>query len=119
MTSKAAIMPDDLFRALALALPEAAEKSHFGKADFRVGTKIFAGFSGKGMAYVKLKPEEQEMLCASEPGLVVAHAGHWGRQGWTFIDQTKADEALMKSALMMAWKGVAPKTLVAVSESLE
>lgn len=113
MNSKAIMDAHDVFRALALALPDAEEKSHFGKADFRVRTKIFAGFSGKGMAYVKLKPEEQEMLCAAEPGVVVAHEGHWGRQGWTFIDHNKADEALLKSALTMAWKGVAPKKLVA------
>jgi hypothetical protein len=105
-------MANDLFRKLALSLPEAEEKAHFGKADFRVRNKIFAGFSAKGEAYVKLKPEEQEMLCAAEPALITAHAGHWGRQGWTFVDQHKADEALLKSLLTMAWKGVAPKKLV-------
>ena len=47
-------MADNLFRDLALALPEAAEKSHFGKADFRVRTRIFAGFTAKGAAYVNL-----------------------------------------------------------------
>ena len=32
------------FRKLALAQPEALESSHFGKADFRVRNRIFAGF---------------------------------------------------------------------------
>ena len=45
-----------------LARPVAEEKSHFGKPDFRVRDKIFAGFNDKGMAYVKLSPEQQEML---------------------------------------------------------
>ncbi|MBG1233698.1 MmcQ/YjbR family DNA-binding protein [Aestuariivirga litoralis] len=102
-------MSIELFRRLALALPGVEEKSHFGKADFRVKNKIFGGLSAKGMAYVKLKPEEQEMLCGSEPGIVVAHDGHWGRQGWTFVDQDKADEALLKSALQMAWTTVTAK----------
>ncbi len=105
-------MGSDLFRKLALSLPEVEEKAHFGKADFRVRNKIFAGFSAKGMGYVKLKPEEQEILCAAEPGIITAHPGFWGRQGSTIVDQTKADATLMKSVLTMAWKNIAPKTLV-------
>ena len=53
-------MSTELFRQLALALPEAEEKSHFGKADFRVRNKIFAGFTADGVAYVKLKPEPEQ-----------------------------------------------------------
>ncbi|MCA0432023.1 MAG: MmcQ/YjbR family DNA-binding protein [Proteobacteria bacterium] len=34
------------FREMALAFPEAEEKSHFGKPDFRVKNRIFAGFNG-------------------------------------------------------------------------
>jgi len=99
----------ELFRQLALKLPGAEEKSHFGKPDFRIRNKIFAGISAKGMAYVKLSPEQQEMLCGAEPTLVQAHEGHWGKQGWTFIDQYSADEALLASALKMAWNGVLPR----------
>ena len=105
-------MTHELFCKLALALPEVDEKAHFGKADFRVRNKIFAGFSAKGMAYVKLLPEQQDMLCAAEPEIITAHAGHWGKQGWTFVDQHKADEPLLKSVLLMAWRNVAPKSLL-------
>ncbi len=104
-------MPSENFRRFALALPQAEEKSHFGKADFRVNNKIFAGFNDKGMAYVKLLPQQQEFLCAAEPDIVKAHAGHWGKQGWTFIDQSKADEPLLRSVLQMAWQNVALKKL--------
>ena len=104
-------MPRKDFRKLALALPDAEEKSHFGKADFRVKNKICAGFNDKGMAYVKLLPEQQEMLCAAEPEIIKPHAGHWGKMGWTWIDQTKADENLLKSAQQMAWQNVAPKKI--------
>jgi hypothetical protein len=105
-------MRSEAFRNLALALPEAEEKSHFGKPDFRVKNKIFAGFNDKGMAYVKLLSEQQEMLCSAEPDIVKAHTGHWGKMGWTWLDQDKADEALLQSALQMAWRNVAPKTLI-------
>jgi hypothetical protein len=102
--------PDSLFRALALALPEAAEKSHFGKADFRLRNKIFAGFTADGAAYVKLTPEQQEMICAAEP-TVSPIKGGWGAQGWTTIDHANADKALLESLLLTAWRNVAPKSL--------
>ena len=43
-------------------MPETEEKSHFGKPDFRVKNKIFAGINGQGFAYVKLLTEQQTML---------------------------------------------------------
>jgi hypothetical protein len=105
-------MSDVRYRTLALSLPEAEEKSHFGKADFRVANKIFAGFNDKGMAYVKLKPEQQEILCAAEPDFISPVKGGWGHQGWTQVDHLAADVALLQSVLLMAWKNVAPKALV-------
>ena len=99
------------FRSLALALPEAVEKSHFGKADFRVRDRIFAGFTDQGTAYVKLTPEQQDMLVSAEGECIAPIKGGWGRKGWTTVDQTKSDEALLKSVLLMAWKNVAPKSL--------
>jgi predicted DNA-binding protein (MmcQ/YjbR family) len=104
-------MPSETFRKLALALPGAEEKSHFGKADFRVRDKIFAGFNDKGRAYVKLLPEQQIILVESDPSLITPHPGAWGKKGWTFLDQERADDALLKSVLHMAWKNVAPKSL--------
>ena len=103
-------MADNRFRDLALALPEAAEKSHFGKADFRVRTRIFAGFTAKGAAYVKLTPEQQQMICAAEP-LASPVKGGWGRQGWTTVDHAQAETALLQSLLLTAWRNVAPKSL--------
>ena len=99
-----------LFRALALALPQAEEKSHFGKANFRMRNKIFAGFTGTGFAYVKLTPDQQDMICAAEP-LVTPIKGGWGRQGWTQIDHTRADDAILQSLLLTAWCNVATKSL--------
>ena len=101
---------DSLFRALAMALPEVEEKSHFGKADFRLRNKIFAGFTATGAAYVKLTPEQQEMVCAAE-ACISPIKGGWGRQGWTTIDQARAEPALLQSLLLMAWRNVAPKSL--------
>lgn len=104
-------MSDERYRKLALSLPEAEENSHFGKPDFRVRNKIFAGFTDKGRAYIKLTPEQQNVLVAAEPKLISPIPGSWGKKGWTLVDHKKADGALLQSALAMAYKNVAPSAL--------
>ena len=104
-------MSDAIFHSLALALPSVEEKSHFGKPDFRVNDRIFAGFNDKGMAYVKLTPVQQDMTVAAEPGLVFPIPGVWGSKGWTLVDHHKSDTPLLASVLRMAWANVAPKRL--------
>lgn len=106
-------MSVDRFRTLALALPEAEEKSHFGKADFRVRNKIFASLPDGSTGVAKLNPEQQGMLMAAEPDRFTPAAGAWGRQGWTRIALAGADEALLQSVLKMAWANAAPKSLMA------
>jgi hypothetical protein len=99
------------FRRLALALPEAEEKSHFGKADFRVKSKIFASMPDVSAGVVKLKPEQQEMMVAAEPKIFSALKGGWGDQGWTRVELAAADEITLQSALLTAWRNVAPKSM--------
>ena len=104
-------MTPDGFRTLALSLPEASEKSHFGKADFRVRNKIFATLKDSATGVVKLTREQQEMLTSAEPAILSAISGGWGFQGWTAVNLEHADDATLRSALAMAWRNVAPKTL--------
>jgi len=104
-------MTEAEFRRLALALPGAEEKSHFGKADFRVRNKIFASLPDAAAGVVKLTPELQEMMIAAEPSIFRAVKGGWGRQGWTQIVLAEADAETLTSALRTAWRNVAPKSL--------
>lgn len=106
-------MSAERFRALALALPEAEEKAHFGKADFRVRNKIFASLRDGSTGVAKLTPEQQAMLMAAEPRHLTPASGAWGRQGWTRIALDGADDALLQSVLKMAWTNIAPKSLMA------
>ena len=55
-------MQSEDFRRLALALPEVVEKSHFGRADFRVGNKIFAALPVPARGVVKLRPEQRDVM---------------------------------------------------------
>lgn len=104
-------MNKETVRRLALALPEAEEKSHFGKPDFRVRNHIFATLPEGGHAVVKLTPDQQEMLAASEPAIFEPVNGAWGRQGWTKVLLANADELTLRSALLTAWRNVAPVSL--------
>jgi hypothetical protein len=109
-------MNKETVRKLALSLPETEEKSHFGKPDFRVRNHIFATLPEGGHAVVKLTPDQQEMLVGSEPGIFQPVNGGWGRQGWTRVLLAAADELTLKSALLTAWRNVAP---VALSKALD
>jgi hypothetical protein len=102
------------FRRIALALPDTSEGAHGGHPDFRVGKKVFAslGYPDAASAMVKLAPEQQAVLVAAEPKVFVPVPGGWGRNGSTNVRLAAADAATLESALAMAWRNVAPKTLL-------
>ena len=102
------------FRVLALSLPETVEAAHMGHPDFRVGGKIFATLSpaGEGWAMVKLTAEQQEAFIAAEPKVFSAFNGAWGRGGATKVQLQAAKKGSLRTALVFAWRGRAPKRLV-------
>jgi hypothetical protein len=105
-------MTRDDIRRLALALPEAVEADHHGIPSFRVNGKIFCTIHlEKPRLMVKLDPEDQANLAAGHPGVVEPVPGYWGRKGSTFVAYEAADEALVRTLLLMAWTGVAPARL--------
>src|SRR5262245_981490 len=102
------------YRRIALSLPEATEGSHFGHPDFRVRNKVFAslGAPDRGWGTVKLTPEQQEVLMDAEPAAFTPAAGAWGRRGWTQVRPAAVDGTTLRSALTMAWRNTAPRSLV-------
>ena len=111
-------MKIDQARKLALALPEAVESSHLGHPDFRVRKKIFASLHNSRFV-VKLTPEQQSIMVDAEPKIFTPIKGGWGNQGWTAVDLAAVDTVTMKSALLTAWRNVAPKKLVAATDARE
>src|SRR6266576_142185 len=100
------------FRRAALALPGAVEGAHQRTSYVRVGKRIFAtlGYPDDAWGLVKLTQEQQSMLVEAEPKIFCPVPGGWGKQGYTNVQLAKADATMLKSALTMAWKNVAPKT---------
>jgi hypothetical protein len=107
------------FRRIALTLPEAIEGAHHGHADFRVGKRVFAtlGYPEKAWGMVKLTPEQQTMLVEAEPEIFRPVPGGWGKRGSTNVRLAKADAKTLRSALSMAWRNVAPKSLIAAAKT--
>ena len=104
--------PDD-FRRLALSQPGTKEVFHKGRSDFRVSRKSFAGLEGPAdsLATIQLTPEQQSMFMQAAPRTFLPVPGGWGRLGATNVALAYAKEAIVESALAMAWRNVAPKWL--------
>ncbi len=102
------------FRKVALGLPEAIEGAHQGHADFRVGKRIFAtlGYPDDAWGMVKLTPEQQSMLVEAEPEIFRPVPGGWGKHGATNVRLARADSKTLQSALAMAWRNIAPRSLI-------
>ena len=66
-------------RSAALALPGVVEMAPVGRADLRVGGRIFATLPGG-----------------------------WGRQGWTRLGLAGCGAATLRSALSAAWRNASP-----------
>jgi hypothetical protein len=94
------------FRRIALSLQGAAEGSHMGAADFRVGGRIFATLASERHGYgnLMLTPEQQAAFVEELPDVFVPIAGGWGRMGMTHIRLAAATEDVMAGALRTAWK---------------
>jgi hypothetical protein len=103
----------DRFRQLALSLPESVEVGHMGHPDFRVGGKIFAtlGYPDGAWAMVKLTPEQQEAFVAADPTAFAPLKGAGGRGGATNVRLRKAKVEAVRTALVAAWRNVAPARL--------
>jgi hypothetical protein len=103
-------------RKLALSLPGAEERDHFGSPSFRVQGKIFAQLSAQGKterrAVVKLSPADQAALMALDPE-AFSSIPHWGKHGWTYARLDSVAAALFKDALVKSWRQVAPKEFAA------
>lgn len=101
-------MKPDQFRHLALAMPGAVEGSHQRHADFRAGNKIFAslGYPDAKWGMVKLTPDQQEMLTATEPLVFKPAKGTWRARGSTQVFLDAVNEPTAASAIMMAWANI-------------
>lgn len=106
----------DRFRELAMRLPQAEERDHFGTPSFRVRGKIFAQFSrGGDDVLFKFSLEQLDVLRMSAGDLFRPDPG-WGKYGWTHVRIAEMEEAWVDQLLRDAWRGVTPKKMHAELE---
>jgi hypothetical protein len=104
-------------RELALALPEVEEQDHWGRPSFRVRGKIFATlWPDEQRAMLKLPPTEQAALIMLDPETFSAAPGTWGERGSTYVQLQTVEHAAFLAALKTAWRGVAPRRLIAATD---
>jgi hypothetical protein len=99
-------MTGDDFRRIALSMADAAEGSHFGNADFRVGGRIFATLSleREGCGVLLITPEQQAGMVEDAPEIFSPVPGGWGRNGSTRVLLSKVAEDVLEEALRTAWR---------------
>ena len=85
-----------------------------GHPDFRVKGKIFATLfprEGKTWGMVKLKPDQQRTVVKADPDTFQPVTGGWGKQGATRVSLASAHVAVLRNALIAAWRNAAPNSL--------
>lgn len=104
-------------RKMALRLPEAEERDHWGRPSFRVRSKIFATlWPREQKAVLKLPLIAQAALVGGDPEAFSLNA--WSRQGWTDVHLKHVSAAQFGALIESAWREVAPKKLVRGREKL-
>ncbi|WP_375408193.1 MmcQ/YjbR family DNA-binding protein [uncultured Methylobacterium sp.] len=105
------MQPQDV-RSLALLLPEVVEGAHKGNPDFRLGGRIFATlWVDEDRLVVRLSADDLSSLAEADRDLLEPVPGAWGRRGWTSIDLQEADEDVVRTILIAAWRRLAPALL--------
>jgi hypothetical protein len=97
-------------RRIALALPEAVEQDHHGRASFRVRGKIFATVPDERHLNIFVDLEELPGLIAEWPDACAEL--RWGKSlRGAQVDLDHADATIVAELLTDAWRRKAPASL--------
>jgi integrase len=103
-------MTPDVFRRLALSQPKVVEVFYRGRSEFRVLRTSFAALRGPAdsEAMVQLTSEQQAMFMRAAPRTFVPMPGGWGCLRQTNVVLVSANEEIVESALVVAWRNIIP-----------
>ena len=101
----------DEVRELALALPEAHERTSYGTPAFRVRDKLFARVLDDGESIViKMDIDQREALLLSAPD-VFSVTPHYQSYPMVIVRLGTIKRALLHELLTVAWRRAAPRSL--------
>src|ERR1700747_3861845 len=114
-------MQPDIFRLLALSQPKVGEVYYRGRSEFRVLRRSFASLSGPvdSVAMIQLTSEQQAMFMQAAPRAFAPVPGESARLKATSVVLVSADEAIIESALVVAWRNIVPISRPKSTDSLE
>jgi hypothetical protein len=99
-------------RAMAMALPEAAEADHHGMPSFRVRGRIFATVPDAGHVRVMVEEPDVHAACAEAPDACAPL--YWGKRlSGVVVDVACVPTPLLRELLAEAWRRRAPRSLAA------
>jgi integrase len=103
-------MTPDAFRRLALSQPKVVEVYCRGHSEFRVLRKPFASLGGPvdSVAMIQLTTEQQAMFMQAAPRTFVPVPGGSGWLRATNVVLVCANEGVVQSALVVAWRNIVP-----------
>ena len=103
-------MTPDVFRRLARSQPDVVDVYYRGHSEFRVLRRSFASLGGlaDSVAMVQLTSEQQAMFMPAEPRTFVPVPGGSGCLKATNVVLVSANEAIVESALVVAWRNIVP-----------
>ncbi|MFE3519763.1 MmcQ/YjbR family DNA-binding protein [Streptomyces sp. NPDC059166] len=110
---------DDV-RAVALSLPDTAEKLAWGQPTFRVAGKIFAALGDDDVTMgVKCPVEDRAELIASEPEKFFVREGHDDNYAWLRVRLAALDDVTELTIILTdSWRQAAPRRLLAAHPEL-
>ncbi len=107
------MMTINMFRKMALSLPDVKEEPHFEKISFRINNKIFATYDQKSnKASLKLSLKDQDIFSLAGAAHIYLVPNKWGQQGWTFVEMKTVRKALFKDILTAAYNKVSSKNTI-------
>lgn len=100
-------------RDLALAMPEAEERDHFGNPSYRArgkGGRIFMTQQLEaGTAVLMLTVDQQVELISHRSEAFMPHPSKWGEKGATLVRLDRVSPVVFKKALDAAWSNARPQ----------
>jgi hypothetical protein len=114
-------MTPEIFRRLALSQPKAVEVYYRGHSEFRVFGRSFGSLGGPvdSVAMVQLTSEQQAMFMQAAPRTFAPVSEESARLKATSVMLVCADDAIVESALVVAWRNIVPISRLKSTDSLK
>lgn len=99
-----------LIKYIALSFPETDQHPHFDLVSYRVNKKIFVTVNEpQKRCTLKFNKEFQDIFTSVSKGAIYPVPNAWGRSGWTTVELEKIKPEILKDAMLVAWRCVAPR----------